>query len=155
MYFRRKNLPLEEKKQRISRSSKPHKGFTLIEMIITVIIVSVGIITVVRSFLTVTGALQYIENKTYALEIIDDSMINIHKAILTENEISEAIAEIDNQDLRFGFNQKIEIFPIVENDQEIEGIKRLEMTVKWRESNKEKRQKLYSYIFYEDKEQKD
>ena len=128
-------------------------GFTLIELMLTVTILSIGVTMILKSFFTVTSALNRIGNKIIALRFIDAQMAYFHeKAINKENILvgeTEAAAELK----KIGFQSRAYLSPVfyekVEEEAEeveIKGLKEVNLIISWKEANQDRQETLSAYL---------
>lgn len=131
------------------------KGFTLVELMLAVSILSVGIVLVARSFLSVAAALDSSRNRIQALQLLETKMTELETKVregqgaLPESKQEEA--KINNRDAVL----KLEIVPL-----EVEGLKPREekleedkevlnevvLSVFWQEANRDKDAILSTYF---------
>ena len=131
------------------------KGFTLIELMVAVSILSLGIVLVVRSFLSITTALDSSRNRIQALQLLETKMTELETKVregegaLPESKQEEA--KINNRDAVL----KLEIVPLevegfqpkeeeLEEAQEV--LNEVVLSVFWQEANRDKDAILSTYL---------
>ena len=102
----------------------------MLEVIITVAILSTAIVVVLRAFTTIISAVKFSQNITLACLFAEDKLWKLENDFpLTE--------EANTQSSKFSYNDE-------SSDTDIPGLKQLKLTVSW----EEKRKNPYSLEFY-------
>jgi len=109
------------------------EGFTLIELLVTIVILTVGIISIVRSFLSVSQALSKTLNTFYAVKYLDEKMANFQEEILNNSELNEDSGEFITENRKFNWNLKIK------DIDEKEDLKEICLNLTWMEANSQKK----------------
>jgi len=122
------------------------KSISLIELMLTVVILSMGIVMILKSFLSMAGALGYTRNKIAAVHFLDGKIVQLKEAALKGEYI---LAGEDQGEVRLGekdFNWASSFYPVVYDEEEIEGLKGIDMAIFWKEGNINKQQSASAYI---------
>jgi type II secretory pathway pseudopilin PulG len=130
------------------------KAFTLIELFLTVTILSVGIVLILKSYLSLASALNLAENKTEAVLYLDRQMDNLRLQGI-ETDITKVSLDSEVTLNNKIFNVLGEIQPIYqqaegEEEQELEAIKQVNLMISWNQGAKLREEKLISYIASEE-----
>ncbi|MBL7130563.1 MAG: hypothetical protein ISS45_04040 [Candidatus Omnitrophica bacterium] len=122
------------------------KSISLVELMLTVVILSMGIVMILKSFLSIASALGYTKNKIAALQFLDGKIAGLQEMALKEEDILEG----ENQgEIRLGekdFSWVRDFFSVVYSEEEIDEIKGVNLDVFWKEGNINKQQSLSAYI---------
>lgn len=131
------------------------KGFTLVELMVAVSILSVGIVLVAHSFLSVAAALDSSRNRIQASQLLETKMAELETKVregqgaLPESKQEEA--KINNRDAVL----KLEIVPLetegLESEEEEleeaqEVLNEVVLSVFWQEANRDKDAILSTYF---------
>ena len=134
------------------------RGFTLIELLLTVMILSVGIIFVLKSYLLLSEAINLAENKIQAITYLDRQMDTLRFKGIKE-DISQLDLENEVTLNNRTFSLSSEVQPIYEQTEgeeervEIEAIKEITLIINWFEGSKQREERLISYVRSSEKEQ--
>lgn len=121
------------------------KGFTLIELMVTVCILSIGLVIVMRSLLTVAGALDTSQNKIKAVQFMDEKLSRIQQTALEEAGINYGTEQGETLLGSRKATWNLEIIPL--EDEELEGyLNKVILTVSWKEANIPKNAALVTYL---------
>ena len=129
------------------------KSISLVELMLTVVILSIGIVMILKSFLSVAGALGYTKNKTAAFQFLDGKMAQLQEIVLNEGDI---LGQEDQGDVRINeknFTWSRDLFPVYYQEEE-EGseIKGVNWVISWKEGAINKRENLSAYINFEEED---
>jgi len=124
---------------------KVKKGFTLIELMVAVCILSIGLVIVMRSLLTVAGALDTGRNKIKAVQFMDEKLSRIRQNALEETGINYGTEQGETNLGNHRATWNLKIIPI--EDEELKGyLNKVILTVSWREANIPKNAVLVTYL---------
>ena len=133
------------------------KSFTLIELMLTVTILSIGVTMILKSFFTVTSALNNIGNKMIALRFIDAQMAHFHEKALNNENILEGEAKGIAEFKKIGFQSKTYLSPVfygrVEEEEEgveVKNLKEVNLIISWKEANRDRQETLSAYLEVEE-----
>ena len=124
---------------------KDSKGFTFIEVLVTLVILSVGIMAVFRSFLLSLDYLIHLNNRLYATILIDDR-IDVTQRIL-RNYKSLPLGNTEDITVDIGSKEKKYIHQT--KISEISGhidIFELEMSLQWQEKDRNIKLSRFAYL---------
>ncbi len=132
--------------------TKSQKAMSLIELMVTVAILSIGIIGVARSFLVVTNALSYTQNKILALEFLDSKIGQVRQEVLNQSsyEDIDTSGEVRLNNKDFSWKISISSLGIGEAAEEAQNIKELSARAVWKESNRKRDQIIKTYLKIKD-----
>ncbi len=128
------------------------KGFSLVELMVAVSILSIGIVFILRSFINMVSALDISAAQIEVIQLLDsqacvlEEQLNQEKGFVFEGE--EKVVKIGVREAR----QKIEVTLLEleraeeEQEQEELTIHELTMTVAWKQGYKDKKMILSTYI---------
>jgi len=128
-------------------------GFTLVELMVTVSILAVGIVMVLRSFLSISAALDSGSNRIMAMQLLEDKMNALEQKAKEDAgvllETKEEQARISNRDAIL----KLEVvhlstpeFGIEEQEQDKDKINEVKLMLLWKETNIDKDSILITYL---------
>lgn len=124
---------------------KDSKGFTFIEVLVTLVILSVGIIAVFRSFLLSLDYLTHLNNRLYATILIDDR-IDVTQRILRNykslplGNSEDITVDIGSKEKKYLYQTKIS---------EISGyidFFELELSLQWQEKGRNIKLSRFAYL---------
>lgn len=122
-------------------------AISLIELMLTVSILSIGLVFILRSFFTVIGALNYAQNKIAAVYLLDAEMAALKETALTEKNFTEGIVEKTVNFEGKNFSCRTESFYLLDEKQiKIEDLKATALSIGWEEAGKTKEEKIISYF---------
>lgn len=81
-------LPIGRFKQRLNRSWSLNQGFTFIEVMVALIILSTGIVVILKVFIVSLDQLSYLGNRVYATIALDNKMIRMSRELSTYNALA-------------------------------------------------------------------
>lgn len=135
------------------------KGLTLIELIVAASILAIGLVIVLRSFLTNVAALDRVVNKINALQVLESKIVELEQKVKEEGRF--VAGRPGEEDVRVGVRPAtltIGVAPVVfeeeakEEDPDEDGepkqekiivnIDKVELTLQWEEERQEREQKL-------------
>jgi type II secretion system protein I len=117
-------------------------GFTLVELLVTVSILTIGVISVLRSFLSVSGAFSRSNNLFNAAWYLEKKISDIEEEAIKEEglEAGREEGEFNIEGRRFSWLMDIEEL------EEEQNLTRLFLEVAWREGNQERNISLITYL---------
>ena len=130
------------------------KGFSLVELMVAVSILSIGIVFILRSFINMVSALDISAAQIEAIQLLDSQACVLEEQLKQEKEFvfegEEKVVKIGVREAR----QKIEVTLLEleraeeeqEQEQEELTIHELTMTVAWKQGYKDKKMILSTYI---------
>lgn len=124
------------------------RGFALLEVMVSVAILSVGLVLVLGSFITAIGALQTSQNRIYAIQLLEEKMAEIEQEALQEGgtEPGRSEGEFVLKDRRFDWT--LEVAPVEEKeDLDLsEELNVVRLTVSWLERGSSKDVSVVTYL---------
>ncbi len=127
-------------------------AFSMIELMVTVSVLSIGVILIARSFLTASGALSSCESRIVALSFLESKMAEVEERAFNGEEnfaspnesvlinARTATFASSSQDMKIG------------EDEDGLFVNKVILNVSWREANKPQEEDLGTYIEIEKKE---
>ncbi len=136
-------IPLSAQTER-ARSSLT--GFTLIELIVAVSILSVGLVVIVRSFLHISEGLKSLENRTEVIRCLESKMAEIillldEKGKL-ENVEKSGFIQINNGQIKW----LIEPIVLDDNQTEEQMLDEIRVFIFWKERGRDKSSAFSRYV---------
>ena len=128
------------------------KAISLIELMLTVVILSIGIVMILKSFLSVNSALGYTKNKIVALQFLDGKMAQLQEAVLKGEDILE---QEDQADVRINgknFTWMRDLFSLAQENEDSLVIRGVNWVIQWKEGAIDKQQTLAAYINFEEED---
>jgi type II secretion system protein I len=124
--------------------TKTREGFTLVELIMAVSILSIGVVMVLRSFLSSSGALGLISDRTAALQILETKIADLKESALAGSlKPANTNEEIALNNRRAAYNLQVTSLKKKEEDEDFNEVR---TTLNWREDNKEQDETIATYI---------
>jgi Tfp pilus assembly protein PilE len=130
-------------------------SFTLVELMVTVSILAIGIVLVLRSFLSISAALDSGSNRIMAMQLLEDKMNALEQKAKAEAgvflETKEEETRLGNRDATLKL-QVVSLstpeFPLSGQEEEIdkEKINEVKLTLLWKEAGIEKDTILSTYL---------
>ena len=123
------------------------KGFTLIELIVAVSILSVGIVLILRSFLSSSGAIGLIADRMEALQILESRMADLKmKAMTGAMDPANTSEQIDLNNRAATYNTAISILKSGDTEDESSDFREARISLGWQEDNKGQDESLATYF---------
>ncbi len=126
-------LPIGKLKNRINRRWLRNHGFTFIEVMVTLVILSVGIVAILKVFIVSLDQLSYLGNRVYATIALDNKIIKMSRGMSTYNTLTfrsfEENESIDTGPKNVDFKEQIKITEIAN----FSDLFLLESTISWNE----------------------
>lgn len=120
-------------------------GISLIELMLAVAILSIGLVLVLRSFFSVVNGFNYARNKIIAVRFLDKKAVQTQKEFLSAQDTDDEQESFYENGRSFFYSRQL--FSLFDNEEEvIEELKGAVFSVKWKEGNKEKEEKIVSYF---------
>jgi type II secretion system protein I len=121
------------------RSADDKNGFTLIEIVVTLAILSLALPTLLRTFTEAAKGQALAENRTTALYLLKFRMAAIE---------AEGYPDIGEEDGEFGEDSRFRWHSDVQDveSDEIEGLRLVTVTITWQERGKERLVSMSTYL---------
>jgi len=122
------------------------RGFSLVELMITVSILTVGIVIILRSFLTNTQAIDSMSNRLKSLEALSSKAAELEKQSLENNGLAEWSGQ---EDIAIGLRQAIlsaEVAPFKIEEDEDPALSKIKLRISWQESGKKQDMLLETFL---------
>jgi prepilin-type N-terminal cleavage/methylation domain-containing protein len=74
------------------RHKRSNKGFTLTELLLSVVILSFGLVAIIGTYLTAANALDHSQNRLEAVAFLQDKLVTLNQDIM-EQQFPEAVSE--------------------------------------------------------------
>lgn len=127
-----------------NRQSK--KSVVLAELLLAVVFLTTGLAAVVAAMLSLSGALNYSQNKINAVYFLDNKISSMQESILNgekwDNFPTQGIAEMENRK----FQWQIRIEKVKLNEATDSGVIRVSCDVSWLESGAPKQESIVTYL---------
>jgi Tfp pilus assembly protein PilE len=133
-------------------------SFTFIELMIAASILAVGLVFILRSFLSVVGAIETSSNKIKAVDILESRMSEIEQIVgenkyieprqdQVEIELEGRPADLSVLVEQLVFEEEITLQEEIEEKVVLEEvINKVALTLTWKEDNRERDQTLATYF---------
>jgi prepilin-type N-terminal cleavage/methylation domain-containing protein len=130
-------------------------AFTLVELMVTVSILAVGIVLVLRSFLSISAALDSGSNRIIAMQLLEEKMNALEQKA---KEDAGVFPETKEEQARIGNRNailKLEVVPlstpefgieVQEEDKDKDKINEVKLMLLWKEANIDKDSILITYL---------
>ena len=131
--------PLNKLISPFHRSTNDTNGFTLIEIVVTLAILSLALPTLLRSFTEAAKGQALAENRTTALYLLKFRMAEIE---------AEGYPDIGEEEGEFGEDSRFRWHSDVQDvdSEEIEGLRLVAVTVTWQERGRERLISMSTYL---------
>lgn len=131
--------PLNNLISLLHRSADDKSGFTLIEIVVTLAILSLALPTLLRSFTEAAKGQALAENRTTALYLLKFRMAEIE---------AEGYPDIGEENGEFGEDSRFRWQSDVQDveSEEIEGLRLVTVTVTWQERGQERLLSMSTYL---------
>lgn len=132
------------------------KAFTLVEMLLAVCILSIGIVMVLRSFLTAYDALDSMRTRLRAIEFLQEEMAKLETQVKTDGGVSAGIA--GEEEVSLGKRKAVykrEIAPEEESEEAAvkPSYQQVTLSLDWSEAGRMKESALAVYMVVIEKEE--
>jgi len=117
------------------------KGFTFIEVMLTVVILSIGIIGVIRAYIFSLDALGVSQVYIDAVSLAQDKMIEVKQVEIENGGLAQGKSEGAFQGRYDGFNWELEV-----GASDIKGLNTVKVTVFKQKANPSRKFTLVSYV---------
>ncbi|MDP8213352.1 MAG: type II secretion system protein [Candidatus Zapsychrus exili] len=111
-------------------------GFTFIEVMVTLVIFSVGIVMIFKSFLISLDRMNYLTNRLYATTLLDNRIERIDRFLKVYGALpfdEQQVREVDVGGKKVGFKEYVSIGEI----EDFVEVFKLDLKLSWKENNKE------------------
>lgn len=121
---------------RLWKAGRSRSGFLLFEVMVTITILSLGLVMVLRSFASSLGAARFAQNYTEAILLAEEKLWEWEKvdAIIPEEPMSG--------DLPGGFRWKLEATPL----EDASNLNEVKVAVSWKERGRQEEVSLATYL---------
>lgn len=138
-FFRRKSLAQYRKRSL-------QTGYTLIELLLTVLILSVSIVAIFQSLILSLGRIQYLTHHMHATTLLDNRLAEIENMLRTYKSLPFELNHAETVDTGNGkivqFKQTMNLKPV---DDYVD-VFQLDLTLTWQEGDEQKQLSRSSYI---------
>lgn len=128
-------LPTGIKKFTQAGTSRKSSGFTFVEVMVTLAVLSVGIIMIYRSFLISLDQINYLTRRVYATVTLDNLISELERTLKVSKALPigfDDTLEVDLGDKKLEFNQQINIA----QNEELKNLFKVECVLSWKERNR-------------------
>ena len=125
------------------------RGFTLVDLLVAITILSIGIIFVLRSFLAVGSALNRGDNIFNALCFAEAKLADTEEELIKGNRIDESEKQGEFLEDNRKFSWRLE----GEDPTEEEPLREISVKVFWKEGNRQRDISLGTYVRYKEKKE--
>jgi len=119
------------------------KGFTIVEVLAGIVILSIGIIAVVNLFPSSTRVVTHFQKQTQAIYLAQSKLEEVNS--IEYDDLTVGIIE-PKHEVQSGFQRQTQVSlvdgDLAESDTDV-GLKKITVTVFWKEEDKEKSVKFY------------
>jgi type II secretory pathway pseudopilin PulG len=131
------------------------KNFTLVELILTISILSIGIIFILRSFLNITDALSLVSRKVNAIKFLEEKISEVEeevkRGVFDFEDSKEGEVILNNYPCQWKLEVKthsikLELEEEQQEELKIKEFKEVILSVFWQEKNKERKEVLATYF---------
>lgn len=125
--------------------SKNKRGFTFIEIMVTLIILSVGLVAILKSYIISVDQTRYLTNRLYATTIIDNQISLVEKMLRINNALPISLEPVEKTNIgakKVTFRPEIKITAIPDYVE----IFKLDIDLTWREGRYQRRLSRSAYL---------
>lgn len=115
---------------------RSNKGFTFIEIMVTLAILSVGLVAIFRSFFVCLDYVNHLTYRLHGLTLLENRLADIEKKYRANGHFNFSpgseieIVSINNKDVEFSYRTAINPF------EEVPGLHAVDVSILWDERNK-------------------
>ena len=124
---------------------KKDSGFSLVELMIAVSILSIGIVVVLTSFLNSASLLDSLQNRIMSVNLLEVKISDLRQKAIEEGGVepdsSQEEIALGNRSATF----KLEIQPL-DVEELKDYINEVKLSLSWQEGNKNKNESLVTYL---------
>ena len=130
----------------VGKKSFRKNGFTFVEVMVTLVIFSVGVLAIYKTFLAALNQMDHLTKRLYATTILDNDIAKIERDLRVYHTFSTDLN--DTEETQIGA-QKINFKKFAELSQleDYGDIFKLELTLNWKEYEAPKTLSRSAYIF--------
>ncbi len=121
------------------------KGFTFIEIMVTLIILSVGLVAILKSYIISVDQMRYLTNRIYATTIIDNQISLVERMLRINHTLPMALEPVEKINIgakRVIFRPEIKITAIPDYVE----IFKLDIDLTWVEGQYQRRLSRSAYL---------
>ena len=121
------------------------RGFSFIEVMVTVVILSVGLVSIFQTFIISMDRMSHLTQRIYATHLLDNQIITIERRLRAYQVLPFDFNQVEHVDigaLTVDFVPKINVSAI--ND--FVDVFQLDLTLEWKEGNKQLSLSRSAYI---------
>lgn len=125
-----------------------NKGFTFIELMVTVIVLTVGLVLIIQGFITAAGALNNMQDNIQAVRFLDLKMQELEASAGKDNGIKRGNSEGKFSSGAKDFNWSLEVIGVEkEKDLDLsEDLNEVRLKVSWQEKGLPKDLSAAAYL---------
>ena len=122
------------------------KAFTLVEVLVTLVILGGGIVIIFKTYLTSLDQLNYLTSRLYATIILDNNITALQRALRANHALNMDLnhsASVEVGGKKIAFDQDVK----VSAQSELDRLFQADLTLGWREGRKNVQLRRSAYIF--------
>ena len=130
----------------INKMIRAKRAFTLVEVLVTLVILGGGIVIIFKTYLTSLDQLNYLTSRLYATIILDNNITSLQRALRTNHALNMDLnhsASVEVGGKKIAFDQDVK----VSAQSELDRLFQADLTLGWREGRKNVQLRRSAYIF--------
>lgn len=121
-------------------------AFTLAELLLSVVILSFGLVAIIGTYLTAANALDSSQNRLQAVEFLQEKLGLLEEEVVAQNDILPTNEEITLNNRPATYNLEVSDLPAAEGVDLGADLNLVELSLSWKERNVDKDVSIFSYL---------
>jgi len=121
-------------------------GFTLAELLLSVVILSFGLVAIIGSYMTVANALEGSQNRLKAIEFLQDKLAILQQGIIEENYPEPSRGQVALNNRPATYTLEISNLPTFEEIDLNDKLSLVKLSLAWKERNIDKDASVSTYL---------
>jgi len=132
----------------VEKSLRAEHGFSFVELMVTVVILAVGLVSIIQGFITATNAFNTTQNHSVAIQFLEAKMQEIEASAKIDNGIKKGNSqgEFSSGERNFAWSQEVISVEKSEDLDLSEDLNEVRLKVSWQERNLPRDLSLLTYL---------
>ena len=130
----------------INKAIRADRAFTLIEILVTLVLLGGGIVVIFKTYLTSLDQLNYLTSRLYATVILDNNITFLQRVMRSNHSLNMDLGRSESVEVggkKLLFDRDIKVTAL----SDFEGLFEADLTLAWREGQKNVRLTRSAYLF--------